>query len=531
MEKSQSDTPQEGEVGAGSENSDSDSDDEEPVVFYDEHLVIISSNEDINMLQWSEHLAENWDRLMKENTRLLVLAGVHGKEDGELGKNEIKGRDNFVEDSKKQIERLKRGFKDDIEKRNMEFSVRDVGSHRKRSELDSVAFIAAVKEFHPTMILLAFCWSHKSELNDVLRAAGVYSTLILREDLAQVTESRYVHLDPGQRELIKKVASEKPRGVFLWGTSGSGKTLLLAEALKMRVSQLRRMGQQVNVIISAMTNIDLLLSEIRAKYLPELTNMDNVRFLPLPDLARELKCDHDTAHPQQYIETILNSLSAQNSSNPCHTLLLVDEVNPMSKDEKANELCKADWSNLTTKDQVDCLISLQTYTDSKTLYHVVPPCNNFIVSQQTLTPHRNCAGIATFLKYSIAHIGVTYLSTEGDQQAEHLPPGSRPFWIRRSRRVTDEEILEFVKRNLLPEDRRDTGTVLYQQGNPRAAAERWCASNNGWRYIEAHKMVGSEDRCVVLMDVGVPPEFISRGRNLLVIVTTRGKDRYGRIFS
>ena len=91
--------------------------------------------------------------------------------------------------------------------------------------------------------------------------------------------------------------------------------------------------------------------------------------------------------------------------------------------------------------------------------------------------------------------------------------------------------MEFVKRNLLPEDRRDTGTVLYQQGNPRAAAERWCASNNGWRYIEAHKMVGSEDRCVVLMDVGVPPEFISRGRNLLVIVTTRGKDRYGRIFS
>ena len=56
----------------------------------------------------------------------------------------------------------------------------DVGSHRKRNELDANKFVAAVKDFQPTMILLAFCWSHKSELNDLLRAAGIYSSLILR---------------------------------------------------------------------------------------------------------------------------------------------------------------------------------------------------------------------------------------------------------------------------------------------------------------------------------------------------------------
>ena len=185
---------------------------------------------------------------MKENTRLLVLAGVHGKEDGVLGENEVKGKDNFVKDSEGQLEFLAEKFRGDIQKENISFTVKDVGSHRNRSELNSEKLVLAVKEFQPTVILLAFCWSHKSELNDLLRAAGIYSTLVLREDLAQITESRHVHLDESQKKLIEKVAQEKPGGVFLWGTSGSGKTLLLAEALKMKMSQLKREGKQVRVI-------------------------------------------------------------------------------------------------------------------------------------------------------------------------------------------------------------------------------------------------------------------------------------------
>ena len=41
-----------------SETSDSDSDDE-PEVFHEENLVIISSNEKINMMRWSSHLRKN----------------------------------------------------------------------------------------------------------------------------------------------------------------------------------------------------------------------------------------------------------------------------------------------------------------------------------------------------------------------------------------------------------------------------------------------------------------------------------------
>ena len=204
---------QEVENQVDSDTSDSDSD-EEPKIFHEENLVIISSNEKISMNRWRIHLKNNWERLMKENTRLLVLAGVHGEKDGRLGANEVEGRDNFVKDSEGQLELLKKDFTRDIEQKNIEFAVKDVGSHRNRSELDSEKFVSAVKEFQPTMILLAFCWSHKSELNDLLRAAGIYSTIILREDLAQITESRHVHLDKGQRNLIERIAEEKPKNLL-----------------------------------------------------------------------------------------------------------------------------------------------------------------------------------------------------------------------------------------------------------------------------------------------------------------------------
>ena len=190
---------------------------------------------------------------MHENTRLLILCGVHGHNDGRLGE-----QDNmFVKGSEAQVNRLRRDKGEEIEDKNIQFKVEDVGqidiNDQSKRELDEDKFVEAVKEFKPTVLVLAFCWSHKSELNDLLRAAGVYSTLVLREDLAQITESRHVHLDEGQEELIRRIAEEEPKNVFLWGSSGTGKTLMLCEALKIKISQLRRSGKKdVRVFVTTM---------------------------------------------------------------------------------------------------------------------------------------------------------------------------------------------------------------------------------------------------------------------------------------
>ena len=60
------------------------------------------------------------------------------------------------------------------------------------------------------------------------------------------------------------------------------------------------------------------------------------------------------------------------------------------------------------------------------------------------------------------------------------------------------------------------------------APKDWC-SDHGWKYLNGTDITG-EDQCIVLMDVSVGTEEISRGRNLLVIVTTRGNLRWVNIF-
>ena len=120
---------------------------------------------------------------MTENTKLLVLAGVHGRQSGQLGSDE----EGFLRDSQGQIDLLQRKKGEDIKAKNIKFEVKDVGQINTLSDSDTKArafdekkFVEAVESFKPTVLILAFCWSRKFELNDLLRSAGIYSTLILR---------------------------------------------------------------------------------------------------------------------------------------------------------------------------------------------------------------------------------------------------------------------------------------------------------------------------------------------------------------
>ena len=468
-----------------SETSESDSDDE---VFHEEELVVISSTDKINMLQWSEHLEENWERLTKESTRLLVLAGVHGREDGELGGNETKGKGNFVEDSERQLGRLRKKFKDKIQKRNIELAVRDVGSHRERCELDEDKFVLSVKEFQPTMILLAFCWSHKSELNDLLRAAGIYSTLILREELAQITESRHVYLDKDQKELIEKIAEEEPRGLLLWGTSGSGKTLLAAEALKMMISQLKRKGEQeIQVIVTSMMGQDPLMQDLKHRYLP---GIQKDCFLKMNELTQRLGVVVGLDEPKSMIKNIMDQLSTQMSQSPSHTILLIDEVYPVSKEEQSkDEELMADWTSLKTKEGVHFILSFSTFSTTNTFFNVTLPTDKEILCQKLTVPHRNCAEIAKLFQFQIQHLGRAYLAgTEHDRQAVHLPPGRLPIWVERSKEVTDEEVFDFINRSYMTETKFTVTVCLPEE--PRERAEKWCI-DHGWKYLEKTRIVGN----------------------------------------
>ena len=315
----------------------------------DHWSVVISSTKSISMMQWRKYLVFHW-----KNTRLLVLAGVHGMEDGRLGGREDK-RDGFVEDCRFQIGVLERDKAVDILQNNITFAVEDIGEYEDLTGADCDKFTQAVRKFRPTVIVLAFCWSKGSVLNDVLRAAGICTTMTLREERAQITENRFVEMDQGQEDLVRKITGQKPRNIFLWGSSGTGKTLVLVEALLMKISQYKREGVKVRVIVSsyqAYSEEGSLMVDFKQKYLVSLVDKENVSFVTTRALCQQKGVEFDHFHPQSTLTSLLHRLTDKH----CLTLLFVDEIFPEARGEQGR-----DWSAFQPCDTVDWMIALQPW--------------------------------------------------------------------------------------------------------------------------------------------------------------------------
>ena len=96
------------------------------------------------------------------------MAGIHGEEEGKMGKNDY----SFVRTSEKQIEKLKKDKAKDIKENEMEIKLVNIAEFKDKS-LDEEQLIKAIQTNEPTVLLLGYCYSQASELNDILRAAGM----------------------------------------------------------------------------------------------------------------------------------------------------------------------------------------------------------------------------------------------------------------------------------------------------------------------------------------------------------------------
>ena len=154
----------------------------------------------------------------------------------------------------------------------------DIGDHVDPLKgIDEEKLVAAVKKYNPTIISLAFCHTDVSEINDVLRAAGIYTVLIMSQDRAELTEGKYVVLDDKQKEIVERMANEQPQNLILWGSSGTGKTILLTQALGIKVSHFKRQNIEMKIIVSGwggyLVDTTKLLEDIEEKYLGHLKGL------------------------------------------------------------------------------------------------------------------------------------------------------------------------------------------------------------------------------------------------------------------
>lgn len=125
------------------------------------------------------------------------------------------------------------------------------------------------------------------------------------------------------------------------------------------------------------------------------------------------------------------------------------------------------------------------------------------------------------------HERESHLSMAEDQNVPdaQLPSGHTPVWIQlpdynvRKSQSLIRKMLDRVAKIPGIEKYQDNVIVLGTDfGNEEGKAAQLCRKR-GWRYLHADNITGYEAKCVVLLACPLTPEFITRGINMLVILS------------
>ena len=124
------------------------------------------------------------------------------------------------------------------------------------------------------------------------------------------------------------------------------------------------------------------------------------------------------------------------------------------------------------------------------------------------------------------HEKSSHLSMSDDHKVpdDQLPSGLTPIWIklpnfdvRKSHSL--KSMIARVEKIPGIEKYQDNVIVIGTDfGNEEGKAAQLCR-RRGWQYLNADNITGFEAKCVVLLACPLTPEFITRGINMLVILS------------
>lgn len=178
--------------------------------------------------------------------------------------------------------------------------------------------------------------------------------------------------------------------LFVYGSAGTGKTLILCEALKIKLSQLLSQGRRVRILATTFDAEIKLLNKFKTKY---LVNMKDIEVMSFVELCSKLNIEYNYSTPRDTINRVITSLS-DNSDTDIVTILLVDEVDPCGSDQTT-----PDWRDLEVRENIIWLLGLspRAYYGA-TSTEVLPPVNSSVLTRPLLFKHRNCSQIRNFIK-------------------------------------------------------------------------------------------------------------------------------------
>ena len=230
-----------------------------------ENNVILTTKDEIHCQHTFNYLCMNLDRF-QIGSEFVVVCGIHGAPDGEM----LEGDEDFsyeyemifrwFHDEQRYKRRAPRNSKpfELVENRQYQMgTVVEVSSVENpddegKYKLDENSKLALKAQFErllvtrrPVVLILASCWSYGGEISDILRSCGIYSTLRLLQDKGDLTEGQFFKLNSNQTNVLSTIAADqnkndpnhlRSKNVFLYGSHGTGKTILLSEIFMMRLA-------------------------------------------------------------------------------------------------------------------------------------------------------------------------------------------------------------------------------------------------------------------------------------------------------
>ena len=190
--------------------------------FHVENGVIITTEEEVSVQHVFNYLTENLDKF-RVGSEFITVCGVHGGERGELLRADKDFRYDYemmnrwfknhqkygkqvkiVEDRKYVMETVLEVSSKEAETQDGTYVLQDDSKAKLKTKFEEV-----LAKQVPMVLILASCFSFKSQICDILRSTGLLTVLNVLEERGEITNGNIFLLDPGQQEFLKIISDEE----------------------------------------------------------------------------------------------------------------------------------------------------------------------------------------------------------------------------------------------------------------------------------------------------------------------------------
>ena len=305
----------------------------------------------------------------------------------------------------------------------------------------------------------------------------------MTNERGHITDGRWYRMDESQAEVLKHCSNYHlddrcssrgkgtPKNVLLYGSSGTGKTLLGAQLVNMRIGHYKRLKMDLRVvIIVAEEKVVHLMQSLKKTYFSYLQEGET-RY---PGMTMTVEYHQGLKHwgietPTKdfrsgfqrkegfSVENVHSLLEKVADENPIKTIIFMDEVEMNVAKHKIIQKHFQNLENLHNKhENVDIIMALSPWVDWGKLstFQVMEPTDGHVFAQRLTNRHRNCREIYDFWYHSsqceveqgVGVIGVLNHRLDKIDEKSKLPQGCKTRWIRRDKHRSLQDILEEVSK-------------------------------------------------------------------------------------